>query len=192
MPASLDSTDAMTAAISGNGLQIHLLANTQIQQNLGIRRQLRCEIAELATRSAHRPEHVQRGGQAVTGEQILREDDVAGLLAAEREVAPHHLLHDVLVANGASHDADPGFLERELEADVAHDGGHDRIALEAPFGLHLLGAHEHHCVAINDLTRSVDEDRAVAIAIECHTHRVLTLDDQPRQLLRRGRSATRG
>ena len=50
-----------------------------------------------------RPQHVQRGAQPVAGEQVVRKDDVARLLAAERQAAREHLLHHVLVADRAAH-----------------------------------------------------------------------------------------
>ena len=48
---------------------------------------------------------VQAGEQAVAGRRVLAHDDVAGLLAAEREAALVHRLEHVAVADAGLHDA---------------------------------------------------------------------------------------
>src|SRR5436853_318151 len=83
---------------------------------------------------------------AIAGEQILRENQMPRLLAAEREMLLLHFLHHVLVANAGAPQADVFVLQTELETDVAHHGGHHGIAAQPPFGLHLLGAHEHDVI----------------------------------------------
>ena len=59
------------------GWRVVFLADAQIQQDLRVRRQLRRQFAQLTPRRVHRPQNVQRSGETVTGEQVLREDDVA-------------------------------------------------------------------------------------------------------------------
>ena len=61
------------------------------------------------------------------------------LLAAERQTALQHLLHDVLVADRASHEIDVRRAQRELETDVAHHGGDDGVVLEPALALQLTG-----------------------------------------------------
>ena len=97
---------------------------------------------------------------------------MARLLAAERQVAAQHLLHHVLVADRAADHADAGLLQRNLQTDVAHHGGDDRVALQPPLGLHPHRAHQHDGVAVHDLAGRVDEDRAVAVAVEGDAKRV--------------------
>ena len=88
------------------------------------------------------------------------------LLAAERQVARLHLLHHVLVADGAPQKRDAVVREREFEADVAHHGRHDRVALQPALPLQLPGAHQQHRVAVDDAPSVIDEDGAVAVAVE--------------------------
>ena len=50
------------------------------------------------------------------------------------------------------------------------------LPLSAPFDLHLPGAHQQHRVAVDDRPVRVDEDRAVAIAVERDTDRAVPRD----------------
>ena len=114
---------------------------------------------------------------------------MARLLAAERKVPFEHFLHHVFVADGAAYQSDPERAERQLEPDVAHDRGHDRVALEPPFALQLPAAHQQHGVAIHDFPVVIDEDRAIAVAVERDAHPASMLDDRAREPLRMGRAA---
>ena len=79
---------ATAAATCGHLRQVPLLAHPHVQQHLRIRR----EVAAPG-RARSRPvaaitcEHVERRDEAVAREEEVREDDVARLLAAERQVA---------------------------------------------------------------------------------------------------------
>ena len=95
-----------------------------------------------------------------------------------------------LSPDGTANHTDARVSKRELEADVAHDRGDDRVSLEPALGLHLLRAHQHHGVAVDDVAGPVHEDRAIAVAVEGHTHRVLPVNDQSCQRVGRRRSAT--
>ena len=130
----------MTAATGRDGLQVDLLADADVQQHLRIRRQIAGEIRQRPSGERDGSQDVERGTQAVAREEIVREDDVARLLSAERQPAREHLLHHVLVADGAAHQIDAARLQRQLETDIAHDGRHDRAALQTPFALQLVGA----------------------------------------------------
>ena len=70
----------------------------------------------------------------------------------------------------------PERAQRELEADVAHHGRDDRVAAQPAFALQLAPAHQQHGVAVDDPAAMVDEDRAVAVAVERHAHRAPALD----------------
>ena len=61
-------------------------------------------------------------------------------------------------------------LQRQLEADVAHHRRDDGVALQPPFALQLPAAHQQHGVAVDDLPAMIDEDRAVAVAVERDAH----------------------
>ena len=75
---------------------------------------------------------------------------MARLLAAERQAALQHLLHHVLVADRAAHEADAELPQRDLETDVAHHGRDDGVALQPAFALQLARAHQQHGVAVDD------------------------------------------
>src|SRR5262245_31879560 len=154
----------------GHGSQLLPLAHAHVHEHLWVRDELRREIGELPPGVGHHPQHVERGRDAVAGEEMLGEDDVARLLAAERETASDHLLHDVLVADRTPNQVDPRLAQRELEADVAHDGRHDGVAAETTLRLHVPRAHQHDRVTVDDSAGVIDEDGAVAVAVERHAH----------------------
>ena len=87
-----------------------------------------------------------------------------------------HLLHHVLVADRAAHQLDAAVAQRDLEADVAHHGRDDGVGSEAPFALQLPGAHQQHGIAVDDAALVIDEDRAVAVAVERDAHLAAALD----------------
>ena len=106
---------------------------------------------------------------------------MAGLLAAHGNGALDHFLHDVLVADRAAHQLDPRIAEGELEPDVAHHRRDERVAVQAPLRLHGARAHEHDGVAVDNASLVVDEDGAVAVAVEGHAHAVPALADERAQ-----------
>ena len=173
----------MTAATDGMVVQVDLLADADVEQHLWIRRQIAGEIGQRPSGEGDGPQDVERGTQAVPREEIVREDDVARLLAAERQPAREHLLHHVLVADGGAHQIDAARLQRQLETDIAHDGRDDRSALQTPFALQLVRAHQQHRVAIHDLAAVIDEDGAIAVAVERDAHLEAPIDDGPGELL---------
>ena len=73
---------------------------------------------------------LQAGQDAVARGGVVREDDVAGLFAAEVEPAVAHFLQDVTVTHPGFADGDAGIAEGDLQAEVAHDGGHQDVVLE--------------------------------------------------------------
>ena len=78
----------------------------------------------------------------------------------------------------------PRVAQRELETDVAHHGRDDRVALQPPFALQLARAHQQHRVAVDDPAAMIDEDRAIAVAVERDAHLAAALDDRPRERAR--------
>ena len=130
--------------------QVPLRADPDVQQHLRVRGQLRREVGQLTARRGHHLQHVQRRHQAVAGEQEVREDDVARLLAAEREVARDHLLHHVLVAHRAADQIDAALAQRDLEADVAHHRRDDRAVAQPARRLEVPGGQQHDRVAVDD------------------------------------------
>src|SRR3982751_2795268 len=71
----------------GHRSQVRLMLDAGIDQHLRIRHQLPREIGQLAAGIRHDAQHVQRGRDTVPGKQVVGEDDMAGLLAANRDAA---------------------------------------------------------------------------------------------------------
>ena len=86
----------------------------------------------------------------------------------------------------------PSGLQRELEPDVAHHRRDDGVALQPPLALQLPAAHQQHRVAVDDLAAMVDEDRAIAVAVERHAHLAAALDDRARRAARDASTRTPG
>ena len=89
-----------------------------------------------------------------------------------------------------AHQLDAERLQRELEADVAHHGRDDRVALQPAFALQLPAAHQQHGVAVDDLRRG--DRRRSRDRRRRRTRRPCwqpLLDDRPRQQLGMRRSA---
>ena len=83
-----------------------------------------------------------------------------------------------LSPTGAAHQLDAELAQRELEADVAHHGRDDGVALQPALALQLTAAHQQHRVAVDDAPAVIDEDRAVAVAVERHAQLAAALDDR--------------
>ena len=58
-----------------------------------------------------------------------------------------------------------------------------------PSRLHVPAAHQQHRVAIDDAAGAVDENRAIAVAVERHAEAAAALDDHAREVLRVRRAA---
>ena len=115
---------------------------------------------------------------------------MARLLAAKRVPAADDLFHDVLVADLRSQQADARLAQCQFEPDIAHDGGHHRVAAESARSLQVTRAHQHHAVAVHQPAAFVGENRAVAIAVKRDAGGGATLDDPRRHRLRVRRPAT--
>ena len=106
----------------------------------------------------------------IAGKQMVGEDDVARLLAAQRNAALDHLLHHVLVADRRPHQLDAALPEGELETNVAHHRRHDRAAAQLPAALQILGRDQQDRVAVDHRAMPIDEQGAVAVAVEGNAH----------------------
>ena len=113
-----------------------------------------------------------------------------GLLAAERDAALEHLLHHVLVANRAANELDAALAQGDLQADVAHHGGDDARCCEARPVVFMCRPHINSTASPSTIAPiSVDEDGAVAVAVEGDADAALPFDHRARQTLGMGRSA---
>ena len=156
-----------TSAMAGHRCQIAPLAHADVDQHLRIGHQLAGQRRQLLPVAAIMRSTLKRGAKAIAGEQVVGEDHVARLLAAEREAAraaspPSRTCR----RPGERTSAMPRLCQRQLEPDVAHHRGDDRVARAAGLRLQLPRAHQQHGVAVDDPAVLVDEDRAVAVAVE--------------------------
>ena len=83
----------------------------------------------------------------------------------------------------------PSLAKRDLETHVAHHGRDDRAALQPSLPAQLLGAHQEDRVAVDDRAGMIDEDGAIAVAVEGHAQLTAAAHDMRSQRLRVGRSA---
>ena len=90
---------------------------------------------------------------------------MAALLAAERIAVLLHAGAYVLIAHIGLLITDAQLVECLEEADVAHDGSHDRVAAELALLGKVRAAHVHDGVAVADVTVLVHRDAAVSVAV---------------------------
>src|ERR1700722_15035175 len=92
----------------GDGLERTLLADLDVDDDLGEGLEVGEELVEGLAGAVDDVEQKERGEDAVAGGTAAGEDDVAGLLAAKRGAGGKHLLEDVLVADGGAVHVDAG------------------------------------------------------------------------------------
>src|SRR3546814_17107879 len=73
-------------------------------------------------------EHLQRGDQRIAGGDVIVEDNMAGLLAAEIVVVGPHVFDDVAVADGGPRRRQSETRKMAFEAALGHDRGDDTVS----------------------------------------------------------------
>ncbi len=134
-PSSAD-TAATAADNTGIGRRTRPVDAAHVHEHLRVDGHDRREVGERAPGAGHLGHEVQAGQHAVAGRGVLAHDDVARLLAAEREAALGHRLEHVAVADAGLHDRDAVVGHRPVQAEVAHDRGDERVVDEVPALLH--------------------------------------------------------
>ena len=140
----------------------------------------------------HDVEQERAGERAVAGHRGVGEDDVARLLAAEREVAPLELVEHVPVADGHLDELDVVAVEATPQPEVRHHGRDDGVAAQLVALLQVERAHRHDLVAVDEAAALVDRDDAVAVAVERESGVGTRRDDRLLELGRVGRAALVG
>ena len=77
-----------------------------------------------------------------------------------------HLLEHVAVADLRAQQLQPRIAKLPLQAQVGHDGRHDRITLELAARLQPQSDQRHQLVAVDQLPLLVDNDQAVRVTVE--------------------------
>ena len=111
------------------------------------------------------------------------------LLAPQADAAPLHFRAHVGVADRAAVERDAGPVQRRLEPEVAHDGRHHPAARQAAGRVQMPGRHEEHAVAVHDAPAAVDQNDAVAVAVEGEAQPAPLLDHRRLQRLGMRRAA---
>ena len=75
-----------------------------------------------AAQLLHHREHLQCRDEAVTGGGIVRQDNVAGGLAAEIVAAAQHLFEHITIADRRAHQLQPQAFEETLKPEIRHHG----------------------------------------------------------------------
>ena len=173
----------MAAATAGTVCEIHLLAHAHVQQHLRVGRQIGREVRERPAGQRDRPQHVERRAQAVAGEQVVGEDDVARLLAAERQARALSISSITYLSPTAA--ADQLDAERACSASSRPMLLITVATIASPFSRPSRCSWRPHISSTaspsTTLPAMVDEDRAIAVAVERDAHLAAALDDRPRQ-----------
>ena len=90
---------------------------------------------------------------------------MAGLFAAQRVPAGAQLLEHVAVADAGGADLDARRAHRQVQAEVAHHGGHQGVGHELTRLLHGQRHDHHDRVAVDDVAVGVDREAAVGVAV---------------------------
>ena len=107
-----------------------LVGHAHILEHLRIGRHLRAQAGERLLAVEHRLHQLDGGQDAVARGGVLAQNDVAGLLAADAVAVLHHVFVDEAVAHRRLLITDARLIERLVQAEVAHDGGHNLVAGE--------------------------------------------------------------
>ena len=144
----------------------------------------------------HRPvvlldhrQNLQCGDEAVAGGGVVRQDDVAGRLAAEIVAVLAHMLEHVAVAHRRADQFDALPFEMPLEPEIGHHGADDAGLRQPVVFLPAFRDHRHQLVAIDDAPALVHDDHAVGVAIERDADIGAHLHHLAAQRLRRGGAA---
>ena len=105
------------------------------------------------------------------------------------QAALQHLLHHVLVADRRADQIDAAIAERKFQPDVAHHRGDHRLAGQPAFLAQMIRREQQHGVAVHGLAVAIDEQRAIAVAVERHAQARAAGDDLGLQTLQMRRPA---
>ncbi len=96
---------------------------------------------------------------------MVENDHVPGLLAPEREPVLLHLLQHVPVTHGRLHEPDALTFHGELEAEVGHHRGHDRLGPQRGAFPHRQGEHGEDLVPVHLLAGVVHGEAPVGVPV---------------------------
>ena len=156
----------MACSDGGDGFERLLLAHLHVDDDLRKDLEIGGELVDGFAGAGDQIEHDKGGEQAVAGGGQMREEDVAGLLAAEGRVVLLHLFQHVAVAHRRAQHADAAALERGFEAHVGHGGGDDQIACQHAARLQVARGHQQDGVAVDHVALRAGQHAAVGVAVK--------------------------
>ena len=110
-------------------------------------------------------QYFQTGQETVTGAGVLREDDMAALLAADTAAVLSHILIDILVAHGSLSVADALFIKSLVQTKVGHNSRDRRIGQQLAMLLHVTAVDVQNVVASNNISFLVHTHATVSITV---------------------------
>lgn len=106
------------------------------------------------------------GQHTVTSVVVVADDHVAGLFPAQAVAVGPHFFRYVAVTDLGADILDTPALKSLGEAQIAHDGRHDRVLLQAAMVSQVRANHVHDVVAVDFIAVFVNRDAAVGIPVK--------------------------
>src|SRR4029077_9907129 len=95
----------------------------------------------------------------------IAKNDVTALLAAQVQILFHHFLDDVAIADFCAQDLSASGSERFVQTEIAHDGGDERVLLEAAAAQKIDRSNGHNFIAIDNFAVLITYQAAVSVAL---------------------------
>src|SRR6266513_1920201 len=146
---------------------IKIARHRYVDQYLRIQDKIGGQLGERAAPLTHCVQHLKRGHDAVAGGVLVEADDVPRVLAAQLPALVAQELEHIAVADAGARerDAEPG--HRLLEGVIRHQGAGD--ARKRFFRGAMPGDSVEQLVAVIRTPGSVDDQDAVAVAVQCNS-----------------------
>src|SRR5438552_17064685 len=132
---------------------------------------------------------LERREDAVTGRRVLTEDDMSRRLTAELRAQALHRLPDVPISHLRTLETDSVTSEHVFEPAIRHDRANDDLRAQLVVAYEVTCYERKHEVAVVGAAAFVDDDHAIAIAVEREAGVGFVVDDKLLERLRRGRAA---
>src|SRR5438132_3576754 len=137
------------------------------------------ELREGASLGAHEVQDFERGEDAIARCRVLTKDHVSRPFPAKLSPESLHGFPDVSIPDLGTLEPDTVTSEHGLEATVRHDRADHDLRVQLAVAREVARDERKDKVAVVRATALVDDDDAVAVAIECETRVGLVIDDEP-------------
>ena len=96
---------------------------------------------------------------------MLLEYDMTGLFTANHIAVCHHILADILIANGSLLITHSFTLQSFVKSHIGHHCGNNSISIQFPLLFQIFTADIHNLVTIDDISTMINCDTTVSISI---------------------------